>query len=263
MIPRTSRRTQAAAFTTLAVLALAAWSDASLAQSRGRIVGTATYRERVALSPDAVFDATLEDLSRADERGRVIARVRERGPGQVPIAFEIPYDPRRLDARGRYVVRASVRDRGRLRLTGTMALPPRIRGRRVQVTVQMRAARDETPRPVDRLGDTRWVAYTIDGTPVETPGQREPWIEFDPRTNRVTGSGGCNRISSTYESGDGMLRFGDIVTTRMACRGLMEIEADFVRALEDTWRYRIAGRTLELRDDRGRTRVVLEARPAR
>ena len=30
------------------------------------IEGTATYRERMALPPGAVFEATLEDVSRAD-----------------------------------------------------------------------------------------------------------------------------------------------------------------------------------------------------
>jgi putative lipoprotein len=259
MIPRTSRRTQAA-FVTLSLLALAAWSETSLAQTRARIVGTATYRERIALTPEAVFDATLEEVSRADETARVVARVRDRRPGRVPIAFEISYDPRRLDPRGRYIVRATIRDRGRLRFTGTQVVPIRSRGRRYDVNVVMRSPRAEEPRPqpLDRLGDAHWVAVRIDGRLVDLPAGREHWLEFDSRDGRVTGNTACNRLSGAYESGDSMLRFGDLTTTRMACQGTMDVEADFLRALDETWRYRIVGRTLELRDDRGRTRVVLE-----
>ena len=37
-------------------------------QASGQVQGTATYRERMALPPDAVFEATLEDVSKADPR---------------------------------------------------------------------------------------------------------------------------------------------------------------------------------------------------
>lgn len=40
------------------------------------INGTATYRERMALPPDAVFEATLEDVSRVDATANVLGRTR-------------------------------------------------------------------------------------------------------------------------------------------------------------------------------------------
>jgi putative lipoprotein len=42
----------------------------AMAQS---IQGTATYRERMALPPSAVFEATLEDVSRADDASETIS----------------------------------------------------------------------------------------------------------------------------------------------------------------------------------------------
>ena len=36
------------------------------APSESNLTGTATYRERIALPPGAVFEATLEDVTRAD-----------------------------------------------------------------------------------------------------------------------------------------------------------------------------------------------------
>lgn len=49
-----------------------------------QVKGTATYRERIALTPDAVFEAMLEDVSRADAPAVVIGSVRIGKPGQVP-----------------------------------------------------------------------------------------------------------------------------------------------------------------------------------
>ncbi len=45
----------------------------AMAQS---VQGTATYRERIALPPGAVFEATLEDVSRADAAASIIATTR-------------------------------------------------------------------------------------------------------------------------------------------------------------------------------------------
>ena len=53
------------------------------------VEGTATYRERMALPQSAVFEATLEDASRADAAAETIARTRIASPGNPPIKFTI------------------------------------------------------------------------------------------------------------------------------------------------------------------------------
>jgi hypothetical protein len=47
----------------------------------GTVSGTASYRERMALPPEAVFEATLEDVSKADAPADVIGQVRIETPG--------------------------------------------------------------------------------------------------------------------------------------------------------------------------------------
>jgi uncharacterized lipoprotein YbaY len=69
------------------------------------IQGTATYRERMALPPEAVLEATLEDVSRADAPAAVIARTRLSSPGNPPFRFEIAYEPSVIQANHSYVVR--------------------------------------------------------------------------------------------------------------------------------------------------------------
>jgi uncharacterized lipoprotein YbaY/heat shock protein HslJ len=86
----------------LVALALAAVSDTST------ITGTASWREPVVLPPDAVLEATLEDVTRADAPPTVIARQRLARVLALPCAVEIPYDPDKIQPRARYVVRATV-----------------------------------------------------------------------------------------------------------------------------------------------------------
>ncbi len=86
------------------------------------ISGTATYRERMALPPNAVFEATLEDVSRADAPSLVVASTRVTSPA-VPIAFSIPYDPARIQANRRYVVRGRITLNGQLMFSSDTVYP--------------------------------------------------------------------------------------------------------------------------------------------
>ncbi len=49
----------------------------------------------------------------------------------------------------------------------------------------------------------------------------------------VSGSAGCNQYSANYTLDGDTLEVGDVVTTRMACDGLMEQETAFVNALDN------------------------------
>lgn len=74
---------------------------------------TATFRERLMLSPEHVLTVRIEDVSRADAPAVVIAetsrRVEDRGP-----PYEVKLDVRndRIDPRATYAVRAEIREPG-------------------------------------------------------------------------------------------------------------------------------------------------------
>jgi copper homeostasis protein (lipoprotein) len=78
------------------------------------VTGTALFRERMALSPDAVFEAVLEEVTRAGAPAAVVGRQLIEPAGNPPYAVRIPYDPARVDARNRYAVRATIRVNGEL-----------------------------------------------------------------------------------------------------------------------------------------------------
>ena len=93
------------------------------AQMTKTVTGEATYRERIALPPNAVFEAVLEDISRKDIPADVIARMHVENPGQPPFRFSIVYDPARIVQSHSYSVRARVTVAGNLMFTTDRAYP--------------------------------------------------------------------------------------------------------------------------------------------
>jgi uncharacterized lipoprotein YbaY/heat shock protein HslJ len=114
-----------------------------------QVKGTATYRERIALTPGAVFEAMLEDVSKADAPAVVIGSVRIDKPGQVPIRFEIPYDPAPIDHSHSYSVRARILVDQRLLFTTDQTYPVLTRGQgnEVQIMLRMVAASKPASKP--------------------------------------------------------------------------------------------------------------------
>ena len=72
---------------------------AGRAADDGHVTGTASYRERIALPPGAVFEAVLEDVSVADAPARELGRATVADPGNPPFAFDIGFDPAEHRAR--------------------------------------------------------------------------------------------------------------------------------------------------------------------
>ena len=87
------------------------------------ITGTASYRARVSMPAAAIFEATLEDVSRADAPAEVIGRVRLERLDPPPFRFRIPYDPAKILPGHRYVVRARITLNEVLRFTTDTAYP--------------------------------------------------------------------------------------------------------------------------------------------
>lgn len=92
--------------------------------TRVTVVGTATYRERITLPPNAMFEATLEDVSRADAPATVLATSRIYPADELPPYRYTLSAPRAdLPATARVVVRARITVEGRLWFTTAQAYP--------------------------------------------------------------------------------------------------------------------------------------------
>jgi copper homeostasis protein (lipoprotein) len=93
------------------------------AAADGVVTGTAAYRERITLPPGAVFEATLEDISRMDVAADVVALARKENAGNPPYRFEFAFDPARIVPSRRYAVRARITLAGRLLFTSDQVYP--------------------------------------------------------------------------------------------------------------------------------------------
>ena len=87
-----------------------------------RVTGTITWRERIAVPPDADVIVRLQDVSRMDAPAIVLAEQRIRaGDRQPPFPFEFNVDAARIDPRMRYTVAARVERQGMLMLINDTA----------------------------------------------------------------------------------------------------------------------------------------------
>ncbi|MFN2138297.1 MAG: YbaY family lipoprotein [Candidatus Promineifilaceae bacterium] len=77
----------------------------------GTISGDVTYLERIALPENAVVTVQLQDISRADAAADVLGeQVINTDGAQVPIPYELSYDPEAILANGRYNLAARIED---------------------------------------------------------------------------------------------------------------------------------------------------------
>lgn len=98
-------------------------AQAKAAVEMSTVEGTAAYRERIALPPDAVFEAVLEDVTIADAKATEIARTSIARPPSPPIHFSIAFDPAKIDARRTYSVRGRILVEGKLWFASDTAHP--------------------------------------------------------------------------------------------------------------------------------------------
>ena len=150
-------------------LAVFMWlAPVALAQT---VAGTATYRERIALPANAVFEATLEDVSRADAPATVVGRARLDNPGQPPFRFSIPYDPSQITTTRSYAVRARVTAGANLMFTSDQSYPVLTRGAGSQVSILMRrtaGSAGPTQAQAEKSGMFRYLADAANFMDCET-----------------------------------------------------------------------------------------------
>jgi uncharacterized lipoprotein YbaY len=101
-----------------------------------KVTGKVTYVHRIAMPPDAVLVVQLMDVSRADARTEMLGEQRVGFEGrQVPIPFEIDFDPARIDQRHSYSVQARILVDGEPRFISSTAHPVITRGNPTTVEV--------------------------------------------------------------------------------------------------------------------------------
>lgn len=104
----------------------------------------------------------------------------------------------------------------------------------------------------------RWVLTELNGNPVQISNtDRDAYLRFYYESSRMSGSGGCNQISSKVTISGSSLTFGEILSTKMLCVN-SRFEEDFLAALRQVNRYDLKGNKLYLKKKR-KTLAVLTA----
>ena len=210
----------------------------------GTVSGTATYRERIAVPPDATLFVELQDISRADAPAVTLAAQRYALTG-VPAQFELSYDDALIRDGLSYAVRGSIYQGDKLLFTTDSVNSVLTRGAGDTADLVLVQVTGQTT-----LENSDWTAIGIDGTVLNS--ERPPQLSF-AQGGAFSGSGGCNRFAGQAEISGNMLEFPDnMAATLMACPPELEqIEDDFFAALQTVTNYAVAGDSLVLLDAAG------------
>lgn len=243
------------------------WQQLKIGRTRGRTImaglaaieGTASYREQIALSPGAILEVELLDISRADAPSIRLASIRVKGQGQVPIPFTLCYDPALVEPAHSYSVSAKLILRDKVGFRWDTVYPVLTRGAGDTVDILMvrtAAGNALPPEPpgasgrVDALVGPTWVAEDIGGKGVIDNLQSHITLLAD---GEAQGSGRLQQISRWLRSrGRGAQRRAARPGTKKACLpALMGQEDRFHEALGQARSYRIEKGILYLIDARG------------
>ncbi|MEW6640198.1 MAG: YbaY family lipoprotein [Pseudomonadota bacterium] len=125
-MPMMIRPAVVAALLISSALAVTSPAEAESSLRAGRLTGTVSIRERIALPRDAVVEVSLVDVARQDAPSRRIARTRIVTRGrQPPLPFVLNYPADRGRGHADYAVQARIESRGQLLfITDTRAAPP-------------------------------------------------------------------------------------------------------------------------------------------
>ena len=236
---------------TLALMALtgSSWAQGSMPQ--GTITGTVAYRERIALPPNAAIDVRLEDTSLQDAPAKLVGESIFAAEGkQVPISFQLSYNPADISPEHTYQLRANISVNGTMTFASTAAYPVITHGAPTQANIMLQQVQALAPAGHSgrKLHGTYWRLVDLNGKPA-VPGmdKTQPYIMLHSDPNRLEGSSGCNNVFGGYILEQNALQITPSGSTMMMCpTALMEQEQGLINALKATSSYKIQGDILEL-----------------
>jgi heat shock protein HslJ len=115
-----------------------------------------------------------------------------------------------------------------------------------------------SPSAQAALRGPEWPLVELNGKPVSTTG-KPPTLTLAANSSRASGFAGCNQFSGEYKVNADNLQLSSMVMTRMFCTETMDLEKQYVAALESTRAYRMTGPRLELLAD-GKVIAAFEKR---
>lgn len=213
------------------------------------ISGSAAYRQRIALPPDATVIVSLEDISRADAPAEKLAETRIATQGaQVPIPFTVTVDRSALDPRFTYSVRVRILDANGTLMwtTDTVHLVPGSPDGNevdlgtlwlVQVDPPGSQNGSGSSATDSKITGVEWVVEDIGGRGVVDDTRPTILLDAD---GKIAGQAPCNRYTGSYEFDGAAFGTSDIAVTRRACPERIAVqEVEFLAILRSATKFEL------------------------
>ena len=206
------------------------------------VTGSVSYRERMALPQDATIEVWITDVSDSAAPGPMLAETTIEPEGrQVPIPFELRYDPAGVNADHTYAVKAALRSGGQILFSTVADYYVITQGNPVAVDLMLQRGTGggDPTAGANPLQGTAWRLQQIGGSPALA--DVEATIEF-AEEGRVAGMASCNQFAGSVVISGEAITFQPLALTRMACLEAINAQEDlYVRALEGAERYTLSG----------------------
>jgi len=230
------------------------WLAASMGEhaiaEEKRIDGSAAYRERIALDPQAELLVKLQDVSPQDVAASTIAAMRFATGGRVPIRFSLPYQAELIRPAHSYSVSAELVLDRKVIFRTTQVYPVLTGGAGESVDLLLVRSQENSDEAAPSPAGS-WLAEDIGGGGVIDNLQSTLTIEAD---GRAYGMAGCNNFTGAAEFDANSLSFGPMAMTMKACiDAIADQERKFMDAIGNTKSYRRDDNFLFLLADDGRT----------
>jgi len=239
---------RAAALLAVLLVGAVAWpqTQAPAAAAQPSISGSISYTQRKALPPSAAFEVKLQDLSGSTPT-TVASTVFALAGQQVPVPFQLQYNPADINPAHNYALSANISVNGKLKFVSTQ-YPVLTNGAPSQVNMTLQPAPAQSAKAQDaRLYNTDWKLTELNGQAVVAGPDGKPPHIFLLKKGELLGSTGCNSLTGSFIAEEGAMQFTPAATTMKTCsQELMAQEQAFFLALKSTMDYKVDGDTLEL-----------------
>lgn len=237
-------------------------AGASMAQPAPETLSvTVSYRERIALPPDAQLDVQLLDLSQAGMSTRRIASQRYVMTG-TPMTVGLSYDPALVTDDGHYAVVATLwsGDRPLFRSIGRHTVLAGTDPTATEILLTMMDASGEIMPLPRTIAGLQWEVTEIAGAPWST--EDAATLTIDDAGN-LSVFGGCNRFRGQVTVTEGEIAFPEALAgTLMACPEPVDaLERQFLEALRQVSGYVRYGKGLVMTDAGGHALLHFVERP--
>ncbi|KAA3448275.1 hypothetical protein C7I87_22350 [Mesorhizobium sp. SARCC-RB16n] len=226
------------------ILAVPELSAAAEKAVRGEVI----YRERIALPPSAVLSVELADVSLADAPAKIIGQQKIKPAGQVPISFEIKFDPSVIRPQMTYALQARITVDGKLMFISDLRhqLDPLTDAPQTVMLKMVTPSKEPAASVFDQL----WVVDYVDGVGAVTAPQATFRVS---EAGKAGGSGPCNSYFATAKVEGQAIAIGEIGSTYKACApDVMAEEKALFDALAKAASYIVDAGKLTISDKDGR-----------